>query len=319
MAILEIPGAPPPAVDRQAQSAPNPDVVERFLLVVGGYRAGDIPITFLHRDLVAECVDQLITGRWRHAAELDRRAVGADRVDPGRLLVDEDPDNAVEIGQTLVIVIRVAYALDRLAGFIGGELEGAGPHDVLLVPARILVEVGLPVDPVERIGECRQERTGREFEAEHHGRGIGRLDLVDHQVVGGACAQHPRGRKGEVLPACRHILGGERRAVMEFDVRAYLESVGPVVVGRLRHLGAQIADDVGRRCRVCRIDPNEDAVVRRHRMHRRVGALAMSIKARRRVRRYQIGQRAAPLRRLLGACRDGRRGCEQGRKKARYE
>ena len=41
-------------------------------------------------DLVAERVDQLVARRGRHAAELDRGAVAADRVDPGRLLVGED-------------------------------------------------------------------------------------------------------------------------------------------------------------------------------------------------------------------------------------
>ena len=44
-----------------------------------------------------------------------------------------------------------------------------------------LSSFALSVDPVERVGERRQERVGREFEAEHDRLRVGRLDLVDHR------------------------------------------------------------------------------------------------------------------------------------------
>ena len=48
-------------------------------------------------------------------AELDRRAVAADRVDARRLLVGVDRDEAVEIGLALMVVVGIALALDLLA------------------------------------------------------------------------------------------------------------------------------------------------------------------------------------------------------------
>ena len=85
---------------------------------------------------------------------------------------------------------------------------------------------------------------------------------------------------------------------MELDAVADLEGVGLAVVGRLRHLGAQIADEIGRRGRVLRVDPDQHAVERRGRVHRRVGRLAMPVEARRRVGRDHVGQRAAAFRRF---------------------
>ena len=98
---------------------------------------------------------------------------------------------------------------------------------------------------------------GREFEVEDDGRRIGRLDLVDHQVIAGARAQHALRRKDDLVPARGDVGGGQRRAVGEFDAVADLEGVGLAVVGRLRHLGAQIADDIGRRGRIVRVDANQ--------------------------------------------------------------
>ena len=65
-----------------------------------------------------------------------------------------------------MVVVRVAHALDRLAGFVADELERAGAHDVLLVPVGVLVEHFLLVDPVIGIGERRQEGAGGEFQVE---------------------------------------------------------------------------------------------------------------------------------------------------------
>ena len=89
-----------PTVDRQGQCAAHPGIIERFALVIRGHRAGDVPIALLDLDLVAERLDQFVARRGRHAAELDRRAVGADRLDPHRLLVGIDASEAVKIRQT---------------------------------------------------------------------------------------------------------------------------------------------------------------------------------------------------------------------------
>ena len=71
--------------------------------------------------------------------------------------------------------------------------------------------------------------------------------------------------------------GGQRRAVMEFDALADLEGVGLAVIGRLRHLGAEIADEVGRSGRILRIDADQHAVEWRCRVDRRVGCFPMAV------------------------------------------
>ena len=170
------------------------------------------------------------------------------------------------------------------------------------IPARILVEDLLLVDPAEGVGERRQKCSGREFQVEHDGRRIGRLDRVDHHVMALARAQDALGRMDDVVPARRHVRCGQRRPVVKLDTLADLEGVGLAVIGRLRHRRAQIADEVGRRRRVVRIDADQHAVKGCGRMHGREGALAVGIKARRSVRRDHVGQGAAVFRVVASAC-----------------
>ena len=87
---------------------------------------------------------------------------------------------------------------------------------------------------------------------------------------------------------------------MKLDVLTNLECVGRARVGRRRHLGAQIADDVGGRSGILRVDPNQRAVERCGRMNRRVGLLALRVEARRRICRNYVGQSATVFWRLLG-------------------
>ena len=101
------------------------------------------------------------------------------------------------------------------------------------------------------------------------------------------------------VPARRHVGRGQRRAVVKFDPVADLEGVGLPVIARLRHRGAQIADEIRGRGRVLRIDPDQDAVKRRRGMDRRVGGLAVAIEAWRGVGRDHVGQHPALFRRLL--------------------
>jgi len=94
------------------------------------------------------------------------------------------------------------------------------------------------------------------------------------------------------------ISGSQLRAVVKSDILADSERVGLAVIGRLRDLGAEVADKIGNIGRVVRVDPDQHAVERRDRVHRRIGALAMPVKARRRIRRDHVGERPAALRLL---------------------
>ncbi len=204
-----------------------------------------------------------------------------------------------------MVVVPILFALDRLADLVIDKFERTGAEDVLLVPARVLVEDLLFVDEVERVGERRQKRAGREFEMKDDSLRVGRLDFVDHQIVTGACAQLAVGGKDDLVVARGHVGGGQRRAVVKFDVPADLEGVGLAVVGRLRHLGAEIADEMGYVRRVFRVDADQHAVERRDRMHRRIGALAVPVKARRRIRRDHVGEHPAIFRLLIRRRRNG--------------
>ena len=68
------------------------------------------------------------------------------------------------------------------------------------------------------------------------------FDPVDHHVMALARAENARGRVDNLLPARRHIGGGQRRPVVKFYPVADLEGIGLAAVGRLRHLRAQVAD-----------------------------------------------------------------------------
>ena len=307
-----------PLVEREPQSAPHPDIVERLLLMVRGDQVRAVPVAFLHRDLVAQLLFQLVARRGRQAAKLHLGPVGADRVDPGRLLRRVERDKAVEVRLSLTVIIRVAIALDRLADFVAGEFERAGAHHILFVPVRVLRQRLLLVDERKRIGEGGEERRGGEFETENHGLRIRRVDLVDHREVFLPGAGDALRRVHDIFPVRRDIGCRQRRTVVEFDVLADLEGVSLAVIGRLRHLGAQIAHEVGRRRRVRRVDPDQNAVKRRDGMQGREGRLAMPIEGRRRIGRDHIGEGAAALRRIRGpsrrrqACRrnSNSRGCK---------
>ena len=129
-----------PAVDRQRQGAAHPDIVERLPRVVRRDQGAAIPVALLHGDLVAQRRDKFVARRRRKAAELDRRPVGLDRGHPDRLLVGENADEAVQIGQSRAVVVGIAHAGDRLPHLIVLEAERAGAHDVLLEPVRVAVE-----------------------------------------------------------------------------------------------------------------------------------------------------------------------------------
>src|SRR5262249_9361080 len=253
-----------------------------------------IPIARMNGVLYPRGADQSAGRRGRQAAKLDRGTVASDRLDPHRLLFRIDTGHAVEIGQSLVIIIFVALPLDRLTGLVFDELERTGSEDVFLIPARVLIENLLLVDPGEGVGERRQECAGREFETEDHGQWIGGLDLVDHDIKTLARAGHTFGWIDDLVPARGYVVSGQWRAVMELDAVADLEGVGPAVIGRLRHRRAEIADKVARGAGIVRVDPDQDAVIGGRRVDRGIGRLAVAVKARRSIGGGDIRHNTAP-------------------------
>src|SRR5262244_3700935 len=249
--------------------------------------------------------------RRRQIAKIDRGAVTAYGVDPHNLLGSVETGEGVEIGQSLVIVIWVAHSLDRRADLIADEFEGARAQDILFVPPRILFDDLFLVDPAKGIGECRQKGARRELQMKHHGCPVGCLDLVYHHVVALARAADAFGRVDDLVPARRNVIGGERRAVMPFDAVADLEGVGLALLGGFRHLGAQIADKIGGRRGIVRIDPDQHAVKRRTRVDGHKRSLAVRVKARWRVRWDHIVERAATLRPLVGQCGNNKAYCTE--------
>ena len=211
---------------------------------------------------------------------------------------------AVEIGLARVIVVGVALALDGLADLEFGELEGARPHDVLLVPVHVLVELLLRVDVGVGVGQCRQERKGGKFQLEHHRLVVRRGDGVDHHEVVLARTGNTLRWVDDLVPAGGDVLRGERRAVVKLHALADLERVGQPIVRGLRHLRAQVALEIRGRGRVARIDTDQHAVERSRRVHHRIGRFAVPIETRACIGRDHVGQDAAALRRL---CRGGRR------------
>ena len=183
-----------------------------------------------------------------------------------------------------------------------------------------LVEDFLLVDVGERVGEGRQERRRREFQAEHDGLRIGRSrPCRPSRKTPADALVTPCGGLTIICQLRRHRRG-QRRAVGEFHPVADVEGVGLAVIGRLRDFGAQIAHEIGRRGRVLRVDPDQHAVERRDRMHCRVGRFAVPVEARRRVGRDQVGQRAAAFRLLVrrGSGRGSKQQHPAGRRQSRW-
>src|SRR5215467_8201197 len=149
------------------------------MLVVRGDDGAAIPVAFLDGKLVPERGDQLVACRRRKAAELDIRTAALDRRDPGCLLLGVDADKSVEIGQARPVIVRVALAGDRLAGLVLLEAKRPRAEDVLLVPMRVAVEDRLFVEEGVWVRQRRQKRRSGEFEAEHDGMRVDRLELVD--------------------------------------------------------------------------------------------------------------------------------------------
>jgi hypothetical protein len=88
------------------------------------------------------------------------------------------------------------------------------------------------------VGERRQKRGGREFEVEDDGFRVAGFDLVDHRIVAATRADDPFRWVNDPVPARRHVVGGLGRTVLEADILADRECVGPGATRRLGNLGA---------------------------------------------------------------------------------
>src|SRR5437868_7279624 len=117
------------------------------------------------------------------------------------------------------------------------------------------------------------------LELEYHRLLVGGGHALDHREVRLARTLDVLRREDDALEGGQHVLGGQRRAVMKLDVLTDLERVGLAAVGGLGHLGAQIADEVGRRGRIVGVYADEHAVEGRDRMDEGKRRLAMAIEA----------------------------------------
>ncbi len=239
-----------------------------------------IPIALLDRDLLAQGLDEVVTALRRKTTELDRGAVALNGLHAQRLLLGEDGLEAVEIGLTLDIVVRIALALDEGAGFAPVPNERTGTHDVLLIPMDILVEDRLGIDEVVGVRERRNEGAGRILQLEHDGVVVGRAHAGDRHVECLTRAGHAFRREDDLVVGRHHVFRGERRAIAELDAITELERIGLAAVGRLRHFGAKIADELAV-VRHRRVDPDQQAVERCNRMDERESGFAMAVEARR--------------------------------------
>src|SRR6202023_1543884 len=71
------------------------------------------------------------------------------------------------------------------------------------------------------------------------------LDTTPPHIAAARQAQLASGRENDLVVARRHVGGRQLRAVVEFDVWPDLEAVSFALVSRLRHRGAEIADEIG--------------------------------------------------------------------------
>src|SRR5258708_12127044 len=89
----------------QGEPPPDPDVVERLLLVIGRDHIAAVPVAALHDDLVAQLMLELIARRGRQAAELSGRPVAPDGIDADRLLGRIDGSKPLTIVLPRVICV----------------------------------------------------------------------------------------------------------------------------------------------------------------------------------------------------------------------
>ena len=118
--------------------------------MVRGHQEEAIPVRLLHGDAFSQSPHQVLSALGRKAAKLDHGPPAANRLHAQRLLLGKNGPEAVQIGLTGAMVMRITRARDEGAGLVFAEHEGAGPQHVVLVPANVLHQPFGAVDEVER-------------------------------------------------------------------------------------------------------------------------------------------------------------------------
>ncbi len=129
------------------------------------------------------------------------------------------------------------------------------------------------VDAVRRRGKIRQHRRFRPLQAKHHGQRIGRVDAADRSEIDLPRRRYAGRRMDNALIACVHIGRGQSPPVVKQNVRAQFEGVG-LAIGRHIPGLCQIADDLRV---VGRIEFEQRRIMRRYRVQKREGGVAVAI------------------------------------------
>ena len=109
------------------------------------------------------------------------------------------------------------------------EDEGAGAHDVRLVPADVALEDVRLVDPVPRRRQRVDERGRRPPELERDDVRLGRLDGLDLEVFALAGRRDPRRGVDDLLVGGAHVARRHLAAVVELHPATELEHIRALV------------------------------------------------------------------------------------------
>jgi len=143
-----------PAVDRQGQRRADADIVERLALVVGGGNQArkfqSLSCTVILSPSAPTNSSRADGGRPRNSIAARSLLIASRAKWP--VSDGQDPDYPVKNKAGPHGSSRDALALDRLAGLVADQLEGAGAENVFLVPVR---------NPYRGSLSCRSRYTGR--------------------------------------------------------------------------------------------------------------------------------------------------------------
>ncbi len=225
------------AVDRLGDRLPDADVRKGFAravehqVVVEGARSGRED----DAGFAAERFDVLL---WNLVGEVD--AGGFDVRGAGGVVGDRGPDQLVEVGETLLVVVRVLDQLRVRAGDELDELEGSGTDGGLREIA-VLLDLFLRHDR-HRAGELGHQGGKGFAHRDLDGVGGRRLDAgdVDQEIALGRTA----GRIFDPVEGVNDVVGGHFAAIVEFHAGAQFEVVDESVVADRPGLG-EIGEDVG--------------------------------------------------------------------------
>ena len=122
------------------------------------------------------------------------------------------------------------------------------------------------------------ERARRIFKIENNGRIVWCRNTVNHKEIGLTCTQNAFWRFNDPVEAGLDVPGCELGAIMKFDVVTDFESKSLAAICWLRDVtDAEVAFEVGGRCRIGGIDPDQNAIVLRKRVYRPESCFSVSV------------------------------------------